>query len=80
VSEHYEWSLTMPLPDATPDDPYDPDEFAELLREVADRVAGEEMPPTGVLWDSKGRLLGHASLGERPVAPAGRAPNQRRQP
>jgi hypothetical protein len=62
VIEHYEWSLTMPLPDATADDPYDPDEFAEALREVADRIAGDEMPPTGELWDRTGRLLGHATL------------------
>jgi hypothetical protein len=60
--EPYEWTLTMALPDATPDDPYDPDEFAEALREVADRIAGEEMPPTGELWDRTGRLLGHATL------------------
>jgi hypothetical protein len=60
--EHYEWSLTMPLPAGTADDPYDPDEFAEALREVADRVASDEMPPTGELWDRKGHLLGHATL------------------
>jgi hypothetical protein len=66
--ERYEWTLTMPLPPGTVDDPYDPDEFAEALREVADRIAGDEMPPTGELWDRKGRLLGHATLTEVPDA------------
>jgi hypothetical protein len=65
--QSYSWTLTVPLPAGTADDPYDPDDLAGALRELADRVEREDLPPTGDLWDRAGRLLGRGQL----VAPAG---------
>jgi hypothetical protein len=58
----YHWTLTVTLPDGTSDDPYDPDELAQSLRELVDQVEGNELPPTGELWNRAGRLIGHAEL------------------
>jgi hypothetical protein len=62
VTEQWSWRLDVPLPDGTPDDPYDSDTLAAILREVADRVEEMYDPVTGDVWDKQGRLLGIASL------------------
>lgn len=58
----FRWRLDVPLPDGTPDDPYDSDTLAEILRAVAERVEEMYDPVTGDVWDRQGRLLGVASL------------------
>ena len=64
MSGEWEYVLRVPLPDGTSDDPYDQDELANVLREVADKVADRDVPPTGELWDRRGRLLAIAALVE----------------
>jgi len=58
----WSWRVEIPLPAGTPDDPYDPDDLAEALRELAERVAEHADPLTGEVWDRSGRLLGNADL------------------
>jgi len=64
-----EWAyvIRIPLPDGTSEDPYDPDKLVETLREIADKVDDYgDLPPTGELWDRRGRLLAYATLVETP--------------
>jgi hypothetical protein len=57
VPEHFDWTLTVPLLDD-----YDPDEMAQVLREIADRIEGDDMPPLGHLWSRTGHLLGFGRI------------------
>lgn len=69
-SDSYRWRLEFDLPSGTVDDPYEPADLAQQLRELADEVeASLDPPPTGDIWGRDGRLLARSEFIEPTETP-----------